>query len=92
MKNPYQILPLNEPGDYKQGSLVRISPSEISVALGFNPNVDDDADKVVNSWGFTANGEKCGIWDYYGSQAVGQFSYFGPREVFVALFGEARVK
>jgi len=87
-----KITPINEPGSYKQGSLINLSVSEISVALGFNPNIDDDTDKVTASWGFLADITPCGIWDYYGSGAVGRFSYFGPREVFVSLFGESRVE
>lgn len=83
-----EILPLEEVASYKQGNLIGLSASEISVKLGFNPNFADDPDKVENSWAFSANGEECAIWDYKGSHAFGRFSYFGPREVFAQLFGE----
>jgi hypothetical protein len=86
MKTPtypvLEIRPLEEVHSYKQGNLTGLCASEISVKLGFNPNFADDPDKVVNSWAFWANGHKCAIWDYRGSQVFNRFSYFGPREVF----------
>ena len=72
---------------HRTGTLLDIKVSTINDILGFEPNVEDDVDKVVNSWRFTADGEQCGIWDYKGSHAYGQFSTFGPDEVFEKLFG-----
>ena len=41
-------------GDYKSGSLERITVKEITQILEMAPNVEDDPDKVANSWGFNA--------------------------------------
>jgi hypothetical protein len=73
-------------GGHKTGELNDITVDEITRTLGFAPNVDDDAGKVVNSWGFTVDGHACGIWDYKGSHEIGMFSTFGPDYVFRALF------
>ena len=79
------ILPIPEPGDHRTGTLSdQLTKQQISKALGFKPNVKDDPSKVKASWGFTYDGERCGIWDYYGSR----WSTFGPAHVFVALFGD----
>lgn len=84
-----RIMPIsNITGTSKTGVLLDISANKISNILGFDPNVDDDPNKVVNSWGFTYDGIKCAIWDYKGSQFFGQFSTFGPRIVFDKLFGD----
>lgn len=80
------ITPIQNVGSYKQGTLVNLSAQRISEKLGFNPNVDDDPYKVENSWGFEADGVKCAIWDWKGSQNFGRFSFFGPSEVFETLF------
>jgi len=74
-------------GSHRTGSLYDINVSTINRILGFEPNQDDDPDKVVNSWGFIVDGEKCAVWDYKGSHEFGQFSTYGPNEVFEKLFG-----
>ena len=86
------ILPLSAVLSHKQGSLTRLSAPEISTALGFNPNIAEDEEQVHHSWGFSADGVECAIWDYNGSEGSGRFSFFGPREVFVQLFGAERVE
>ena len=75
-------------GTHRQGTLRGVTVEKIKEVLGFAANFADDKDKVENSWKFTVDGKECGIWDYKGSHRYGQFSYYGPAEVFVALFGE----
>jgi hypothetical protein len=82
-----KIEPNDEGGNSRTGTLRNTSVEEINRILGFTPNVPDDPYKVVNSWGFKADGIPCGIWDYKGSHKAGQFSTDGPAEVFIALFG-----
>ena len=78
-----KIVAVNCPGDYRTGKLSdELSPIAITEILGFEPNVDDDPDKVENSWGFTVDGVRCAIWDYKGCQ----WSTFGPAEIFETLF------
>jgi hypothetical protein len=81
-----QVIANCQAGGHKTGELNDITVEEISATLGFEPNVDDDPCKVVNSWGFTVDGHDCGIWDYKGSHKIGMFSTFGPDYVFRALF------
>jgi len=86
-------------GDYKTGSLERITMKEITEILDMAPNVEDDPDKVVNSWGFNALPDddkpgwyRCGIWDYKGSHHLGKFSTYGEPDVFKSLFGDRYVE
>jgi hypothetical protein len=77
------ILPHDEAGSHRTGSIDSgYTVAEINRILGFKPNIQDDPQKVKYSWGFTANGQPCGIWDYRG----GRWSVFGPQEVFDKLF------
>jgi len=91
------IIPVAEPGLGKTGELVNMTAKQIEAKLGFAPNVEDDPAKVTASWGFMLNPEpdktvpKCGIWDYKGSGRFGVWSTYGPRQVFVAIFGEENV-
>ena len=69
-------------GSYRTGSLPwQLSVAEIVAVLG-EPNIADDPDKVDYSWGFTLDGELCGIWDYKGSR----WSTFGDNEKIRKLF------
>jgi hypothetical protein len=78
-----KIVPQNKPGSHRTGSIPSaLTVEEISKALGFEPNVLDDPDKVKHSWGFKVNGVDCGIWDYNG----GRWSTYGPLTVFMELF------
>ena len=86
----YKIKKHNEAGDFKQGTL-KSTVEEINKVLGFKSNIKDDPYKVKYSWGFTANGVKCAIWDYKGSHEYNQFSFFGPQEIFIGLFGSTNV-
>lgn len=81
------IKPVDLRGGHRTGTLSNITVGEITEILGFSPNCDDDPAKVVNSWGFEVDGRACGIWDYKGSHRIGEFSTFGPHEVFSNLFG-----
>ena len=87
-KKTKEIVPVNEPGDSRSGTLTNLTAEEISEILGFAPNVKDDPYKVQNSWGFSVDGKRCGIWDYKGSHHSNSFSTFGPHEVLCSLFGE----
>lgn len=80
------IMPIDVPGPHKQGTLTGYSSAEIEKILGFPPNIKDDPDKVKYSWGFLADGQQCGIWDYKGSHKDNYFSAYGPKEVFEKLF------
>lgn len=82
-----KITPINKAGSGRTGTLSDTSVKEIQTILGFEANCEDDPDKVKHSWGFEADGMRCGIWDYKGSEKWGQFSTYGPAEVFVNLFG-----
>ena len=88
------IIVATQPKDmtWKMGSLVYTSAELITEKLGFTPNVDDDPHKVVHSWSFTADGKACAVWDYKGSHLDHTFSFFGPKHVFVELFGQDRVE
>jgi hypothetical protein len=97
----YTIVKPNHPrsGDYKTGSLERITVEEISKILDMAPNIEDDPYKVVNSWGFNAlpdddkpGSYRCGIWDYKGSHHLGKFSTYGEPDVFKFLFGDRYVE
>ena len=92
-------------GDYKTGALERITVKEISEILDMAPNVEDDPDKVVNSWSFNAFSDRespdfddkpgwyrCAIWDYKSSQCLGKFSTYGEPDVFKSLFGDRYVE
>jgi hypothetical protein len=82
------IKPIDQAGSYRTGGLTNMTVAKINKILGFKPNVEDDPYKVENSWGFTADGEECGVWDYKRSGDYGQFSTYGPNKVFVELFGK----
>jgi len=73
---------------HKTGSLKSDIPYDmIDRLVGKECRVSDDPYKVRHSWQFSADGVPCAIWDYKGSR----WSTFGPKEVFVKLFGEANV-
>lgn len=86
------IKPFNEAGSNYTGQLVNITPQAIADKLGFPPNVKDDPFKVKHSWGFTANGKVCGIWEYKDSHKYGNFSFCGPMETMIEIFGVEHVK
>ena len=84
-----------KPGPSKTGTLKGITIQEITKILGMTPNVEDDLEKVVNSWSFNAFPDddkpgwyRCAIWDYKGSHHSGYFSTYGESDVFKFLFGD----
>jgi hypothetical protein len=81
-----KIVPINKPGAHCTGNITGYAKVEIDKILGFRPNVADDPDKVKYSWGFTADGVECGIWDYKGSYRGRVYSTYGPDKVFKTLF------
>lgn len=85
-----ELTPVPQPGSGRQGSLFNITVAEITEILGFAPNCDDDATKVVNSWGFRddVGGHYYGVWDYKGSHEHNEFSVSGEPRVLTALFGD----
>lgn len=82
------ILPHDEAGAHRTGSIDSgYTVKEINKILGFKPNIQDDPTRVKYSWGFTVDGQPCGIWDYRGSR----WSVFGPKEVFDRLFPSKQI-
>lgn len=75
----HNIVPTNEPGACREATLENVSYERIVEVLGFKPNIDDDPDKVENSWGFTIDGEPAGIWDYKGSHRFNSWSVYNPK-------------
>ena len=73
---------------YRTGGLKNLTPNQIVNILGMKPNVEDDPDKVVNSWQFTVNGNPCAIWDYRGSHLVQLWSVYDPSNSLTLLFGK----
>jgi len=73
---------------WRTGSLVGLNKQDIVRALGFEPNIVDDEDKVVNSWGFTVDGKDCAIWDFKGSHQLNppRWSIYDPASVLDKLF------
>jgi len=84
-KNKIKIVAVDETGDHRTGSLPStLSVKDIKARLGFAANCDDDESKVKYSWGFTVNGKRCGIWDYYGNR----WSVYDPHNVLHLVFPE----
>lgn len=79
---------LDQPLGHKTGVIYGLSSQEISARLGNMETVQDDEAKVKYSWAFKADGVECGIWDYYGSHNLLNFSTYGPDHVFYELFGD----
>ena len=86
-----KIVPTQSFGSHKQGSLMGLKKADIDKALGFKPNVQDDPYKVKYSWAFTAGGRKCAIWDWKGGWRDGEWSFYGPKEIFQKIFGDDHV-
>ena len=86
-----KITPCDNAGSHRKGSLVNITAQGISKILGFKPNVEDDPDKVVNSWAFKAEGKKCAIWDYKGSHLDQMFSTYGDSSTLKKIFGSTYI-
>ncbi len=84
-----KIVPLSSVMSSRTGTLRGLTKEQIDKVLGFEPNVQDDPVKVVNSWGFRVARKQFAIWDYKGSHQYNEWSTFGDAAVLTALFGEA---
>lgn len=82
----HNIKPAFLSSSYRTGTLVNINKTIITQLLGFEPNKDDDPDKVVSSWTFEVDGKPAAIWDYKGSHRVGQYSTYDPHGVLGEVF------
>lgn len=88
----FDIKPLRKTG--KSCSLtLSVSYDKIVEILGFEPNCTDldDPSKVKASWGFTVDGQECGIWCYkfYGNpRGCDYWSFYGKMETAEKLFGK----
>lgn len=74
----------------RQGGLHHLTEVAIEAVLGFPANVEA-YEKVDAEWNFTVDGHRCAIWDYKESARFGLWSFYGPRSVFVQLFGADHV-
>ena len=81
-----EIKPTQLNGSYRTGTLLNYTKSKIVHILGFMPNVEDDPEKVVNSWAFTLDGFECAIWDYKNSHFVNCWSVYDPHNVMGKFF------
>lgn len=75
---------VDQAGHYKTGVMIA-SLEQIEAILG-PANCNDDPNKVTYSWGFTVDGVRCGIWDYYSSYKNNRWSTFGPIEALEKVF------
>jgi len=74
---------IDQAGACKTGTLPStVTPEQIITVLG-QPNIKDDPYKVTHSWGFSIDGESCGIWDYNGHR----WSTYGPIDKINTLLG-----
>ncbi len=80
------ITPNDKPGDSRTGTIKGYTPKQIEAVLGFPANCIDDESKVKYSWGFNYKGQRFGIWDYYRSYKVGEWSTFGDEALLKELF------
>lgn len=87
-----KIVPVDYSGPHRTGSLKDLKVKDVVKVLGFKANCDDDESKVKYSFGFEVDGVHCAIWDYKGSAKYGDWSTFGPKEIFVKLFGAEHVE
>lgn len=86
-----EIKPTKAPSSGRQGYLRGLTPTKITKALGIKSVGKSGDGKSNNGWYFEVAGIRCGIWDYYGSDSDGIFSYSGTREMMVAIFGAEHV-
>ena len=71
---------------HRTGGLEGLSKEDIESVLGFAPNVEDDPDKVVNSWRCHVDGAPLAIWDYKGSHYDKRWSVYDPKHVVSDIF------
>jgi hypothetical protein len=80
------ITPVELMGTHRTGTLENISKRIIIDVLGFEPNSEDDPDKVVSSWTFEVDGKPAAIWDYKGSHLRGVYSTYDPHQILRDIF------
>ena len=90
--NQFTITPSYAAGSHKTGTWSStLTVDEISEILGFEPNIEDDPDKVEFSWGADVYDEDTGeesiiaIWDYHGVR----WSTYGDRDVLDKLLSQS---
>jgi hypothetical protein len=89
---PLPVIIPTEPGvTWKQHTLAGLDWLDIVETLGFHENLKDDEFKVRYSWGFQVGDRVGAIWDYKGSYLDKIWSAWGPRELFIELFGAEHV-
>lgn len=76
---------------YRTGGLEGLTAADIVRALNFEPNVEDDADKVVNSWRCYVDGSPFAVWDYKGSHFDNRWSVYDPDHKATEIFPLANV-
>lgn len=92
MSTRMKLVPVAHVASHKQGTLIGLKKANIDRALGFSHTDDGDGGyKVKYDWCFTADGVECAIWDWKGSDRDGEWSFYGPREVFQRIFGSHHV-
>ena len=77
-------------GSHKTGSINGLMEADITKKLGLAPRRygrDEGDGKVAYEWSFTADGEKCAIWEWKGGGRTGTHSAFGPSAVLREIFG-----
>lgn len=88
----------NVAGCMKDGELINIFKDEISYMLG-EPHPAQQAPGIYTKyvWCFDVIDEnnksvRCAIWDFFESDSDGQWSTYGPANVFSFIFGSHCVK
>jgi len=86
------VIPIDEAGGSRTLT-VATTYDKICSVVGFEPNVEDDPDKVEASWGFQdSDGRKGFLWCYkIGKGACRSWSADGSRKLLEDLFGYDRV-
>ena len=84
------IVPNSNIYSYKTGTLFGVTLDQMEAVLGL-PNVKDDPLKVRWSWGFLFQGIPCAAWDWKGSADYGEWSIYGPAEIWAKLFPNSKV-
>ena len=92
MSAKMKLVPIEFVSSCKQGTLVNLKKADIDRVLGFSHTSDGDGGyKVKYDWCFTADDVECAIWDWKGGDKFGEWSFYGPKEVFCTLFGDTHV-
>lgn len=71
---------------HRTGGLEGLTAADIVRVLNFEPNVEDDPDKVVNSWRCYVDGAPFAVWDYKGSHHAKRWSIYDPNNIVTDIF------